>query len=66
MKSLEKMSFRLRLFSNLSETLLNIIRQWKGHLERMSDSRPVSYTHLDVYKRQETNSVESKVNSKRI
>ena len=25
---------------------------WYGHVRRMEDGRSVSYTHLDVYKRQ--------------
>ena len=37
---------------NLNEKLKDYKQRWEEHLERMSDSRPVSYTHLDVYKRQ--------------
>ena len=51
--------------------------QWYGHVNRIDDARwpkPVSYTHLDVYKRQEyifvldvrtsTTKVEGAVNGK--
>ena len=37
---------------NFNENLKDYKQRWKERLERMSDPRPVSYTHLDVYKRQ--------------
>ena len=37
---------------NLNAKLKDYKQRWKEHSDGMSGSIPVSYTHLDVYKRQ--------------
>ena len=45
-----------RLYGSLIPTggqVLDLMSSWVSHLDQIDPSCPVSYTHLDVYKRQD-------------